>query len=147
MTVTDHTTGGSWSWSTMMKPIQMRMMERLVRTMRQQTPLVLGQNGLGADMVSTARPAFMVFLLLTVLMPLAAVMLVPLLLTLFPLENEYVSLMSLCLLLYLEPESRVWSVTHPYGRGWFAGWHLTNSCLHWLPMSVVDHDTSWPRSP
>ena len=88
MFLTDHTTGGSWSWSTMMKPIQMRMMERLVRTMRQHTPLVLGQNGLGADMVSTARPAFMVFLLLTVLMPLAAVMLVPLLLTLFPLTSS-----------------------------------------------------------
>ena len=63
----------------MMKPIQRRMKEMLVRNMRQQTLLVLGQNGLRADMVSTARPASKVFLLLTVLM--AAVMLVPLLLT------------------------------------------------------------------
>ena len=47
---------------------------------------VLGQKGLGADIVSTARPAFMVFLDLTVLSPLAAVMLVPLLLTLLPLR-------------------------------------------------------------
>ena len=37
-------------------------------------------------MVSTARPAFIVFLDLTVLRPLAAVMLVPLLRTLFPLR-------------------------------------------------------------
>ena len=47
---------------------------------------VLGQNGLGADIVSTARPAFIVFLDFMVLSPLAAVMLVPLLLTLFPLR-------------------------------------------------------------
>ena len=84
-----HTTGGSVSWRTMMKPMQMRMRDRLVSTIRQQTPLVLGQKGLGADMVSTARPAFIVFLDLTVLIPLALVMLVPALLTLFPLElNE-----------------------------------------------------------
>ena len=86
---TDHTTGGSVSCSTMMNPMQMRMRDRLVSTIRQQTPLVLGQKGLGADMVSTARPAFIVFLDLTVLIPLALVMLVPALLTLFPLElNE-----------------------------------------------------------
>merc|ERR1719228_2027033 len=48
--------------------------------MRQQTPLVLGQNGLGADIVSTARPAFMVFLDFTVLIPLAVVRAVPVLL-------------------------------------------------------------------
>ena len=47
---------------------------------------MLGQNGLGADIVSTARPAFIVFLDFMVLSPLAAVMLVPLLLTLFPLR-------------------------------------------------------------
>ena len=74
------------SCSTMMKPMQMRMSERFVRTIRQQTPLVLGQKGLGADMVSTARPAFIVFLDLTVLMPLALVILVPALLTLLPLK-------------------------------------------------------------
>ena len=86
---TDHTTGGSVSCSTMINPIQMRMRDRLVSTIRQQTPLVLGQKGLGADMVSTARPAFIVFLDLTVLIPLALVKLVPALLTLFPLElNE-----------------------------------------------------------
>ena len=66
--------------------MQMRMRDKFVRTIRQQTPLVLGQKGLGADMVSTARPAFMVFLDLTVLIPLAAVMFVPLLLTLFELK-------------------------------------------------------------
>ena len=74
------------SCSTMMKPMQMRMSERFVSTIRQQTPLVLGQKGLGADMVSTARPAFIVFLDLTVLMPLALVILVPALLTLLPLK-------------------------------------------------------------
>ena len=72
------------SCSTMMKPIQMRMRERLVSTIRQHTPLVLGQKGLGADMVSTASPAFVVFLDLTVLIPLAVVMFVR---TLFPLQG------------------------------------------------------------
>jgi len=72
-----------------MKPMQMRIKDKLVRTMRQQTPLVLGQKGLGADMVSTARPAFMVFLDLTVLIPLAPVMAVPLLLTLLPLSAVF----------------------------------------------------------
>ena len=72
----------------MMNPMQMRMRDRLVSTIRQHTPFVLGQKGLGADMVSTARPAFIVFLDLTVLMPLALVMLVPALLTLFPLEQN-----------------------------------------------------------
>lgn len=57
-----------------------------MRTMRQQTPRVLGQNGLGADMVSTASPAFIVFLDFTVLIPLALVSAVPLLLTLLPLR-------------------------------------------------------------
>ena len=71
--------------------MQMRMRDKFVRTMRQQTPLVLGQKGLGADMVSTARPAFMVFLDLTVLIPLAAVMLVPLLLTLFELKMRMIT--------------------------------------------------------
>ena len=41
---------------------------------------------MGADIVSTARPAFIVFLDFMVLSPLAAVMLVPLLRTLFPLR-------------------------------------------------------------
>ena len=88
MLCTDQTTGGSVSCSTMMNPMQMRMRERLVSTIRQHTPFVLGQKGLGADMVSTARPAFIVFLDLTVLIPLALVMLVPALLTLFPLEQN-----------------------------------------------------------
>ena len=69
----------------MMNPMQIRMSERLVRTMRQQTPRVLGQKGFGADIVSTARPAFIVFFDLTVLIPLALVSAVPLLFTLFPL--------------------------------------------------------------
>ena len=80
------TTGGSVSWRTMMNPIQIRMRDKLVRTIRQQTPFVFGQNGFGADMVSTARPAFMVFLDFTVLIPLALVNAVPLLFTLLPLK-------------------------------------------------------------
>merc|ERR1719270_277272 len=84
-----HTTGGSVSWRTIINPMQMRMRDKFVRTIRQQTPLVLGQKGLGADIVSTARPAFMVFLDLTVLIPLAAVMFVPLLLTLFELRAVF----------------------------------------------------------
>ena len=70
-------TGGSVSWSTMMKPMQMRIRARFARTIRQHTPLVFGQNGLGADMVSTANPAFIVFFDFTVLIPLAAVIAVP----------------------------------------------------------------------
>ena len=80
-----HTTGGSVSCRTMMKPMQMRMRDRLVSTIKQHTPLVLGQKGLGADIVSTASPAFMVFLDLTVLIPLALVRAVPLLFALLPL--------------------------------------------------------------
>ena len=72
-----HMTGGSVSWRTMMNPMQMRMRARLARTIRQHTPRVFGQNGLGADIVSTASPAFIVFLDFTVLIPLAAVMAVP----------------------------------------------------------------------
>ena len=72
------------SWRTIINPMQMRMRDKFVRTMRQQTPLVLGQKGLGADMVSTASPAFVVFLDLTVLIPLAVVMFVR---TLFPLQG------------------------------------------------------------
>ena len=75
------------SCKTIINPMQIRISDRLVRTIRQQTPFVLGQNGLGADIVSTASPAFIVFLDLTVLIPLAAVMFVPLLLTLFPLNK------------------------------------------------------------
>jgi hypothetical protein len=48
--------------------------------MRQHTPRVLGQNGFGADIVSTASPAFIVFFDFTVLIPLAAVIAVPVLL-------------------------------------------------------------------
>ena len=36
--VTHQTTGGSVSWRTMINPMQMRMRERLVRTIKQQTP-------------------------------------------------------------------------------------------------------------
>ncbi len=54
------TKAGSWSWSTMMNPIATRMRARLTSTMRQHTPLVLGQNGFGADMVSTTTPALVV---------------------------------------------------------------------------------------
>ena len=60
-----------------MNPMQMRMRARLASTMRQHTPLVLGQNGFGADIVSTASPAFIVFFDFTVLIPLAAVIAVP----------------------------------------------------------------------
>ena len=45
----------------MMKPMATRMRARLTKTMRQQTPLVLGQKGLGADMVSTTTPALVEF--------------------------------------------------------------------------------------
>ena len=58
---TYHTNAGSWSCSTMMKPMATRMRARLTKTMRQQTPLVLGQKGLGADMVSTTTPALVEF--------------------------------------------------------------------------------------
>ena len=60
-----------------MKPMQTRIRARFARTIKQHTPRVLGQKGLGADIVSTASPAFIVFLDLTVLIPLAAVMAVP----------------------------------------------------------------------
>ena len=55
-----HTKAGSGNCRTMMKPIQMRMRPRLTRIIRQQMPLVLGQKGLGADMVSTTTPALVV---------------------------------------------------------------------------------------
>ncbi len=45
----------------MMNPMATKMRARLTSTMRQQTPLVLGQNGFGADMVSTTTPALVVF--------------------------------------------------------------------------------------
>ena len=35
---THQTTGGSVSWRTIINPMQMRMRERLVRTIKQQTP-------------------------------------------------------------------------------------------------------------
>ena len=41
----------------MTNPMQMRMRDRLVNTIRQQTPLVLGQKGLRTDMVSSPRVA------------------------------------------------------------------------------------------
>ncbi len=59
-TVTDHTNAGSCNCNTMMKPMATRMSAKLTSTMRQHTPLVLGQNGLGADMVSTTTPALVV---------------------------------------------------------------------------------------
>ncbi len=46
----------------MMNPIATRIIAKLTSTMRQQTPLVLGQNGFGADMVSTTTPALVVLL-------------------------------------------------------------------------------------
>ena len=46
----------------MMNPMATRMRARLTKTMRQQTPLVFGQKGLGADMVSTTTPALVEFL-------------------------------------------------------------------------------------
>ena len=53
---------GSCSCSTMMNPMATKMMARLTRTIRQHTPLVFGQNGFGADIVSTTTPAFVVLL-------------------------------------------------------------------------------------
>ena len=49
---------GCGNWRTIMKPMATRMRARLMSTMRQQTPRVFGQNGLGADIVSTTTPAF-----------------------------------------------------------------------------------------
>lgn len=69
-----------------MKPIQMRIRAKFARTIRQHTPRVFGQKGLGADIVSTARPAFIVLFDLTVDIPLAPVSAVPLLFTLRPLR-------------------------------------------------------------
>ena len=54
------------SCKTMIKPMATSMRAKLTRTMRQQTPLVLGQKGLGADIVSTATPALVEFLARTV---------------------------------------------------------------------------------
>ena len=48
-----------------------------------------GQNGFGADIVSTARPAFIVFLDLEVLAPLTPVLPVAVLFILLPLKVEY----------------------------------------------------------
>lgn len=42
----------------MTNPKVMRIIPRLSNNKRQQQPLVLGQNGLGADMVSTTTPPF-----------------------------------------------------------------------------------------
>ena len=53
---------GSCNCSTMMNPMATKMMARLTRTIRQHTPLVFGQNGFGADIVSTTTPAFVVLL-------------------------------------------------------------------------------------
>ena len=95
--------------------MQMRMRDKFVRTMRQQTPLVLGQKGLGADMVSTASPAFMVFLDLTVLIPLAAVMFVPLLLTLLELNRwGYLDQKVTQVCHFYLPEGSIWSISHSY---------------------------------
>jgi len=50
---------------TMMNPRQMSMMPKLRSSIRQQIPLVSGQNGLGADIVSTTAPPLRDTLLLT----------------------------------------------------------------------------------
>ena len=54
------TNAGSGSCRTIMNPIQMSISPRLTSIMRQQMPLVFGQKGLGADMVSTTTPALVV---------------------------------------------------------------------------------------
>ena len=50
---------GSKNWITMTNPRVTKMSPRLRSSMRQQTPLVFGQNGFGADIVSTIRPPFL----------------------------------------------------------------------------------------
>lgn len=51
---------------TMTKPNVTRMSPRLSNSIRQHMPLVFGQNGLGADMVSTVTPGLRVIFDLTV---------------------------------------------------------------------------------
>lgn len=51
-----HTNGGSNNWSTIEKPNVTRISPRLIRTRRQHTPFVFGQQGLGAAIVSTITP-------------------------------------------------------------------------------------------
>ena len=50
---THQTTGGSVSWRTIINPMQMRMRERLVRTIKQQTPCSKNSdyNGLTVKMI------------------------------------------------------------------------------------------------
>lgn len=60
-----------------------RMRARFTSTIRQQTPRVLGQKGLGADIVSTTTPALVVFLpvdMAPLVRPLLELILVPALL-------------------------------------------------------------------
>jgi len=52
------TTNGWKNCMTITKPKVTRIKPRLRSNMRQQTPLVFGQNGLGVDIVSTIIPPF-----------------------------------------------------------------------------------------
>jgi hypothetical protein len=54
--LTYQTNRGSKNWMTTTKPRVTRIRPKLTSNIRQQIPFVLGQNGLGAAMVSTTRP-------------------------------------------------------------------------------------------
>ena len=59
------TKAGSGNYKTMINPKATKITAKFTKIRRQQTPRVLGQNGLGADMVSTTTPALVDPLLLT----------------------------------------------------------------------------------
>lgn len=54
---THHTNKGSMNCMTITKPKVTRISPKLSNTIRQQTPLMFGQNGFGADISSTLAPA------------------------------------------------------------------------------------------
>jgi hypothetical protein len=57
-----HTNAGSGSCNTMMKPMATSISPRFINAIKQQIPRVFGQNGFGADIVSTTTPALVVLL-------------------------------------------------------------------------------------
>jgi hypothetical protein len=59
----------------MLNPNVTRIRPRLMRTRRQQRPLVLGQKGFGADMVSITTPAFVLDLFVEAMEGLVALLL------------------------------------------------------------------------
>lgn len=63
---THHTNNGSKNCMTITKPNVTNMRPRFNNNMRQHMPLVFGQKGFGADIVSTVTPGFRVIFDLTV---------------------------------------------------------------------------------